>query len=187
MALANKLIAPEQYSRTHRRAIDHALNRRLMFDYFSFMKRPHGMTSCDLASCYDRIIHSAISLALQRVGISQENIKSMCNAIQGMLHAVITAFGDSTETYGGEDWGGFLLPCMEALQGNKAGPQIWAIISSTIFDALRKHGFGVPFCSPILKFTFRLCGFAYVNDSDLIADGDSTEATHAKMQETITC
>ena len=100
---------------------------------------------------------------------------------------VRTAFGDSKESYGGEDWGEYLLPCMGVLQGNKAGPQIWAIVSSTIFEALRKHGFGVKFCSSISKFAFRLCGFAYVDDSDLIADGDTAESTHAKMQETIDC
>ena len=60
MALANDLIAPEQYSRPNRRAIDQALNRRLMFDYFAMMKRPFSMTSCDLAGCYDRVVHSAL-------------------------------------------------------------------------------------------------------------------------------
>ena len=65
MALSNKLIAPEQYSRPHRRAIDHALNRRLMFDYFSFMKRPHGMTS-------------AISQAAM-IGLSTVRYLLLCN------------------------------------------------------------------------------------------------------------
>ena len=187
MALDNNLIAPEQYSRPHRRAIDHALNRRLMFDYFTFKKRPFGMTSCDLANCYDRVIHNAISLALQRVGISQANIQHMCASLQGMLHVIRTAFGDSKESYGGEDWGEYLLPCMGIFQGNKAGPQIWAIISSTIFGALREHNFGVKFCTSISKLTFRLCGFAYVDDSDLIADGETADSTHHKMQETINC
>ena len=187
LALDNNLIAPEQYSRPNRKAIDHALNRRLMFDYFTMRKRPFSMTSCDLAGCYDRVIHGAISLALQRVGISQDNIASMCGTLQQMIHVVRTAFGDSTSTIGGEDWGQYLLPCMGMFQGNKAGPPIWAIISSTIFDALRKQGYGVSFCSAISALTFRLCGFAFVDDSDLIADGDTAEAAHLKMQETITC
>ncbi len=107
MALAQNLIAPEQYSRPHRRAIDHALNRRLMFDNFTFKHRPFGMTSCDLANCYDRVIHNATSLALQRVGIRQEHtIGSMCTALHGMLHVVWTTFGDSKESYEGEDFGG---------------------------------------------------------------------------------
>ena len=34
----NNMIAPEQYSCPNRRAIDHALNRHLMFDYLSLSK-----------------------------------------------------------------------------------------------------------------------------------------------------
>ena len=187
MALANDLIAPEQYSRPNRRAIDQALNRRLMFDYFAMLKRPFSMTSCDLAGCYDRVVHSAISLALQRVGISKANIASMCGTLQNMIHVVRTAFGDSKDSVGGDDWGPYSLPCMGMFQGNKAGPQIWAIISSTIFEALRKHGHGVSFCSAISALTFRLCGFAFVDDSDLIADGDTADICHSKMQATIKC
>ena len=133
LALDNNLIAPEQYSRPNRKAIDHALNRRLIFDYFAMRKRPFSMTSCDLAGCYNRVIHSAISLTLQRVGISKENIASMCGTLQQMIHVVRKAFGDSTSSVGGEDWGQYLLLCMGMFQGNKAGPPIWAIISSTDF------------------------------------------------------
>ena len=58
-----------------------------------------------------------------------------------MLHVVRTAFGDSTDSYGGDDCGEFQLPCMGVFQGNKAGPPIWSIVSSIIFDALRKQGY----------------------------------------------
>ena len=152
-AIDNNMIAPEQYSRPNRRAIDHALNRRLTFDYFAYLKKPHGMTSCDLAGCYDRIVHSAMAMALQRVGIAKETVTSMCDTLQRMIHVVRTAFGDSDDTYGGEENGSYKFPCMGSFQGNKAASQIWSIISSTIFDALRKKGFGVNFCTAISQVT----------------------------------
>mmetsp|Transcript_7610 Transcript_7610/g.11299 ORF Transcript_7610/g.11299 Transcript_7610/m.11299 type:complete len:146 (-) Transcript_7610:3086-3523(-) len=135
-AIANNLIAPEQYSRPNRKAIDHALNRQLVFDYFAFLKAPFGMTSCDLAGCYDCIVHGALSLALQRVGVKVETVASMCDTLQQMLHLVRTAFGNSADSFGGDEWGEFTLPCMGAFQRNKAGPPIWTILSSIIFNAL---------------------------------------------------
>ena len=184
-AIDSNQLAPEQYSRPNRRAIDHALNRRLMFDHFTFQRRPFGMTSCDLAGCYDRVAHNAVSLALQRAGIPAATVQGMCATLQQMIHIVRTAFGDSTDSYGGDDNGDFRLPCMGFFQGNKGGPPIWSIISSTIFDILRAKGYGVQFCSALSHCTFILCGFAYVDDSDLIADGETPLLCHQKMQATI--
>ena len=123
-------------------------------------------------------------MALQRAGIPKHTISAMCESLQRMIHVVRTAYGDSTDSYGGDDKGGFTLPCMGLFQGNKAGPQIWAIISSTIFDVLRKQGYGVRFCSALSKATFILCGFSYVDDCDLVCIGDGSDINivFSKMQ-----
>ncbi len=105
-----------------------------------------------------------------------------------MVHVVRKAFGDSTDSARGNNWGQYILPSMGVFQGNKTGLPIWAIISSTISDTLRKYGDEIScLCLAISALTFRLCGFAFVNDLDLIADGDTGDLAHAKMQETITC
>ena len=63
------VIAPEQYgSRNKMNAIECALNKRLMFDILRQTKRSARICSCDLHSCYDRIVHSFASLAMQRAG-----------------------------------------------------------------------------------------------------------------------
>jgi hypothetical protein len=62
-------IVTEQYSRPNRKAIDHALNRRLVMDHQLYLRQPYSFASCDLKSCYDRINHTSASLSLQKIGI----------------------------------------------------------------------------------------------------------------------
>ena len=61
-------IAMEQYSRPGRKSVDHALNRRLVFDLSRYEKSSFAMTSCDLKSCYDRVVHTPALLALLGFG-----------------------------------------------------------------------------------------------------------------------
>ena len=64
-----KVLAKEQYgSRKRKAAITHALNKRLTFDILRQKREKGGICSCDLKSCYDRIVHSFVALAMKRVG-----------------------------------------------------------------------------------------------------------------------
>jgi hypothetical protein len=150
LALAQSQIATEQYSWPKRKAIDHALNRKLIMDHQLYIRKPYAMTSCDLKSCYDRIVHSPASIALQRLGIPKTEVISMFDSIQRMQHKVRTSFGDSIATYGGSvkdrHW---KLPPQGVLQGNGCGPSIWAILSSVIFAILRQQGLQNTFESAI--------------------------------------
>ena len=177
-------IAEEQYSRPRRKAIDHALNRRLVFDISRQQRSPLAMCSCDLKNCYDRIAHNAASLALQRVGVSRSKIVSMFSAIQEMIHTVRTSFGDADQPYGGEI-SEYLKPPQGACQGNGAGPAMWSILSSTVFAVMRRQGYGVKFCSALSRELFHLCGFAYVDDSDLIQSGSCPLVIAADMQKAL--
>ena len=46
-----------------------------------------------------------------------------------------------------------------------------SLLSSIIFEVLHKRGFAVEFCTAISKEVFKLVGFAYVDDSDLLQLG----------------
>jgi len=70
-ALCQGCIAPEQYSRPTRSAIDHALNRRLTFDHQFYTRCPFCLGCCDLMGCYDRILHTIAALVLRKVGVSK--------------------------------------------------------------------------------------------------------------------
>ena len=185
-ALSHNCVATEQYSRPGRAAIDHALNRTLTFDHFLYTRKPFCLASCDLKGCYDRIVHTAASIALQRVGVHPNKLRSMFSSIQRMTHKIRTAFGDSDITYGGEDIGEEWQNYPQGvLQGNACGPQIWSILSSIIFDILHKRGFGVHFCNCLSKSLFTLLGFSYVDDCDLLQSQDDPASTLASMQEVI--
>ena len=180
LALAKGQISDEQFSRPGRSAQDNALSKRLVFDYFRFKKRPFGMCACDLKSCYDRVVHTAASLALQRVGIPLSKIKCMFGTIQKLVHRIRTAFGLSKRTFGGYS-SKYSKPPQGMGQGNGAGPSIWSILSSTVFDQLHAYGFSTPFCYSLSMGLYQLCGFSYVDDCDLIADGDNATEVHQKL------
>ena len=180
MALEQNLISDEQFSQPGRSAQDNALSKRLVFDYFRFKKRSFGMCACDLKSCYDRVVHTAASLALQRVGVPVSKIKCMFGTIQKLIHRIRTAFGLSKRTFGG-CLSKFQKPPQGMGQGNGAGPSIWSILSSTVFDQLHSQGFSTPFCYSLSMGLYQLCGFSYVDDCDLIADGDNATEVHHKL------
>ena len=79
------------------------------------------MTSCNLAECYDRIVHNAAALALLRIGVSHLWISSMFSTIQRMTHRIRTAFSDSDITYGGDDFVDWKTALQGAIQGNARG------------------------------------------------------------------
>ena len=180
-ALAADMIAEEQFSRPGRSAQDNALCKRLVFDYFRLRKRPFAMCACDLKSCYDRVVHTAASLALQRVGVPLAQIRCMFSTIQLLVHKIRTAFGLSKRSFGGASRR-FLRPPQGMGQGNGAGPSIWSILSSTVFEELRAKGFSTDFCYALSTGLYRLCGFSYVDDCDLIADGDTVDEVYTKLQ-----
>ena len=179
LALSQGQIVDEQYSRPGRSAQDNALNKRLVFDLFRFKKKPYGMCACDLKACYDRIVHTAASIALQRVGIELPRIKSMFSTVQKLVHRVRTAYGRSEATYGGGDEE---IPPQGTGQGNGAAPSIWSILSSTIFQILHKEGYSTTLCSAITKHALKTCGFSYVDDCDLICTGDNPNQVMIRLQ-----
>lgn len=181
MALERKQIADEQYSCPGRSSQDNALNKRLVFDHFRFNKKNLGICACDLKSCYDRIAHTAASIALQRVGVPLKKIKCMFATIQRLVHHVRTVYGKSDKSFGGEEHT-YLVPPQGTGQGNGAAPSIWSILSSTIFQLLHKEGYGTAFCSALSRGLFHLCGFSYVDDCDLITTAESIEQVVVRLQ-----
>ena len=170
-----KMLAKEQYgSRKRKTAILHALNKRLTFDILRQQKKGAGICSCDLKSCYDRIVHSFATLAMRRAGAAESSTSSMFKTIQRLQHRVRTAFGDSAATFGGDEWSD-LEALMGVGQGNGAGPAIWAVISTVFFDVLRKHGYGALLQAPFSRRKLDIAGFGFVDDTDLVQTGLSTD------------
>ena len=163
------LLAAEQYgSRRNLSAELHALNKRLLLDILRIQRRPGVIIANDAKSCYDRILHFAAYASLRRAGVRKETIISMLEPIRRMTHRIRTAYGDSFMSYGGEDWE---RDPHGILQGNGAGPAIWALVSSPLLEILRNAGFGASLYSAIGREFFNMCGFAFVDDADIVQTG----------------
>ena len=107
---------------------------------------------------------------MRRAGAGESATVSMFETIQKLKHKVRTAFGDSEDSFGGEDWRE-LEALMGVGQGNGAGPAIWAVISTVFFNALRKKGYGALLTAPFSKVNVNIAGFGFVDDTDIIQTG----------------
>ena len=99
-------MAKEQYgSRKRKAAIHHTLNKSLTFNILQQQRVKVGVYSCDLKSCYDRIVHYFASLSMRRIGAAKSSTASMFSTIQKLRkHIVGTAFGYPYLSFGGEKW-----------------------------------------------------------------------------------
>jgi hypothetical protein len=173
------LIAEEQYgSRKNRAAIDQCLNRQLSTDIFRQKRITGAFVATDALSCYDRIVHSFASLAMQRVGVPLPPIVSMFNTIADLHHYVRTSFGDSEVSFGGSGW---VRPCQTVGQGNGAGPQIWCNVSTPILDAMRAAGHHVVFQLAMEDGEIKFVGYMFVDDDDNAVTADMSHPNPAQQ------
>jgi hypothetical protein len=178
-------LAPEQYgSRKQVSAIDHCLNKRLSFDIIRQFKHSAAVCVNDMKGCYDRIVHSVASVCMQRLGIEINPLRSMFYTIQQLEHCVRTAQGVSQLSFNASDVHPIAIQGIG--QGNGAGPQIWAAISTVVLNMLRTQQAGAIFESPISRQSTRLVGYAYVDDTDLIAHlQDGGDEVVQQMQQSL--
>jgi hypothetical protein len=101
----------------------------------------------------------------------------MFGTIQELQHYFRTAFGDSKNFFSANNGD---IPIQGVGQGNGAGPQIWALVSTPIFNMLCSMGLGIKLCSAISKQELLYVGLGFVDDADLaISDDDCTLARDA--------
>ena len=165
-AESNNLLAKEQYgSRRGKRAIDHALNKRLFYDIIRQTRKPGALCSNDAKSCYDRVLHSITMLAFRRLGFPIPPVECMLRCIQEMKHHIRTTYGDSQSSFSSHQTA---IPFQGILQGNGAAPTIWVLISTPLLNMLRAADNGAHMSSPISREVDHIVGFAFVDDTDLV-------------------
>ena len=154
-------LAREQYgSRKHLSANHQALNKRLTFELGEMKRIQYAVCSNDATGCYDNITHTSAGLSMKRMGVPTETVQCMFDTIRKLQHRVRTGYGDSISKYQSRQG---VLPLQGVGQGNGAGPEIWAAISSPILNLLQKKELGVTIISAITKnkdklFRVRICG-----------------------------
>lgn len=178
-------VALEQYgSRKNLSAVDQSLNKILTFDLWRQFRQNGALCSNDAKSCYDRIVHNCATLCMKRIGTPQAPIVSMFATIQELSHHVRTIYGESVKGFSQNG----SVPIQGVGQGNGAGPQIWALVSTPVLNMLRDKGLGAEFRSAISDNEAALVGYAFVDDTDLVASKPNiTPATVlSAMQDSLT-
>ena len=86
-----QLLAEEQFgSRKRHSAIDHCLNKVLMFDLSRLTRSTLTVCSNNAKGCYDRIVHSIACMSMLPVGVPKEPIVCMFTTLQNLRHHVRT-------------------------------------------------------------------------------------------------
>ena len=101
---------------------------------------------------------------MKRQGATNQMMSIIFNTIEQMQHYIRTSFGDSDISYQQTN-----IPFHGILQGNGAGPTIWAMISSTLLDRLRDKGHGVTIDTQDGR-VITIPAFAFVDDTDVIQE-----------------
>lgn len=140
------------------------------------------MGSVDLKSCYDRIAHAPAYLAMRGFGIPAGPIRSMFNTYQNTQFKSKSVYGVSKVLFGGQEENYIAKP-QGVGQGNGAGPPVWAIVSSRMFQILKKRNLVTTFTCPVSKQALQLCGFAFVDDSDIIATSNNVNNPYHTLKQ----
>jgi hypothetical protein len=174
--------AAEQYgSKRHHQAMEVTLNSKLVDDILRQTRRAGAIASNDAQNGYDSIIHSVLSICLQRMDMGKNPIQSTLTTLLVLEHYIRTAFGDSTDSYNGTA----LLPLQGVVQGNAVASAGWLVVSTPIINLMRDAGYGFLHWSAIENEVVRIVCFTFVDDTDLVhtAVMDATgEDIYAEMQ-----
>jgi hypothetical protein len=169
------LLMPEaQYGSRHgKSASTQALNKVLLFELSRVQQIPMGYCSTDAKSCYDRIVHSFVALAMRRLGVPKEVTLTMFGVIKDMSHHVRTGYGESEGAYTSPP----SEPFQGVGQGNGAGPAIWAAVSAPLLEFLHSRRRGVTFRSPITDEYTCVSAMVFVDDADIIGGLETEDSS----------
>ena len=164
-----------------RRANYSLLEKVLHHDLYRSRRWAYSVISNDAKSCYDRIVLWVAAIALIRMGAPQPAVQTMITSIQRAQHYIHNAFGTSSVAYSNDSD----IPLQGCGQGNGAGPVIWAAISAILINIIRDRGYGAQVISRFKTILCHYCGFAYVDDTDLV-EGATSPATTGDDISTLT-
>ena len=165
-----QLLLPDEQagSRHHRSAPSGLWTKVLLADLSRIQRIPMAIPCLDARQCYDRIAHNMLSLALQRLGMPIQPIRSMLEVLQDAKHYPLTAYGPSSLSYGGPARSSQGLdPLMGPGQGNGMAPMGYVFLSAVIVAMLESAGFHSTFVSAISQRILTLVCVMFVDDADL--------------------
>ena len=119
------------------------------------------------------------------MGVPPEPLISLFSTLQDVKYYTRTVYGVSESFFGGLHEKYTSKP-QGAGQGNGVAPQLWAVVSTKLFEILHELNLASVIRIPIEGADMSIIGFAYVDDSDLFAwDATDVDATMTKMQQIV--
>ena len=131
------------------------------------------------------MVHSFISLSVQRLGLPLSVIFALLRPLQESRHFIRTAYGDSSQYYGGKQD----VPFQGSGQGNSSSSPFWTVVSSHLIDMMREMDVCSTFTTAITLATFALVMIMYVDGNDIFITSDrinQLEDIRQKAQQAIT-
>ena len=161
-------IPGEQYgSRNLHCAPDLGLNKTLIFDISRMKRWAIALLPFDASQCYDRMHHVPTSLAIRSTGVPAEPVHSTFATLQEATHHVATAYGVSTQSYGGSQRRAQgLQPPQGTGQGSGKAPAAHNIAAAKPVQILRKMGLALQFLAAFTLTAVVLACLQYVDDTD---------------------
>jgi len=124
-------MVPEQCgSQKEKLATIQCLNKCLLYDYTCCHHIPIVLCLNNAKSCYNRIVLIVAALCLCQLGAEKVALQSMLSTLHGMQHCIRSAYRDLKTSQGHCKWGTSIAGIR---QRNRAGPQIWAVVSTPLF------------------------------------------------------
>ena len=173
-------------SRNNHSAVEVGVNRRLTLEVLKQKRRNGAIAGVDAAQCYDRIVHSLAILLCRNEGAPISSLLLMFGAIQSMEFFIRTTFGESTNSYGGNQ----PIPFQGSCQGNGASPALWLVLSMYIVLLYKEAGHVSSCKSAYSGVVLGLMGFLFVDDTDLVIISNSEDSMNmvlTKLQNAILC
>lgn len=152
-------------SRKFKKAALTILNKVLINDIWRLKRVIAALCSTDAKSCYDRVIHWVAMLAMMRIEVPYEPLKSLFETIQQAVHLIVIENNLSPDSY---DVAKLKISIHGLGQGNGAAPMIWVMVSAVIILIMKKKEHGVQLTSALSKEVASIVGFMFVDDFDLV-------------------
>ena len=143
------------------------LEKRLIFDNSMISGKETIYTITDLQACYDRQLAEIGSIVEESAGRDRAAVKLMSKVIPNWRHYIRTGYGISKSYYGGE-----LDPLAGTGQGNRFLGDVCRDTSCLILKVIEKNNLGMNFESLISNESMQVTAVSYVDDNDLVSDGE---------------
>ena len=142
------------------------LQKRLIMDNSLISMKPTVYALTDLKSCYDRQLPNIGSIVEESVGRNRKEMILYTKIMPNFENHVNTGYGISQEYSGGRN------SLAGTGQGNKFSRDMCHDISCLIIRQLELQNLGITFLSIFTLLTVICSPISFVDDTDLIADGE---------------